>query len=253
MSSPNFSASFSASVAMPPLNDPSVGSASVTYSPPCFALESPRALPESDARVSLRFVCAQRAAHHAAVVLFPFHQVRKCAVHSYLPGVTKKNRRNKRINQIVQSFLPEFSFDEFRQRLFRGRRFRTLQYFAQQPVFRSPPDQSRRERTTRRKRREVQAAVSQNVALGLRIARHEFAFQVQLAHQVPHRRRKSGALRPSFKHKSVSPHGGDHAAGASGSFQHERFNSQLSQAKRACQTAQTAADYHRFVYVPHNL
>src|SRR5271154_3532016 len=92
-------------------------------------------------------------------------------------------------------------------------------------------DQSRRKQAAWRKRREVQVAIAQDVALDLRIAGHEFALQIQLTHEVPHRSRKSRALRPGLKHKSVSSYCRDHAAGTCRCFQQHRLNTQLTQAK----------------------
>ena len=99
----------------------------------------------------------------------------------------------------------------------------------------------------------MQAAISEDVALRLRIAGHEFPFEVQLTNQVPYRCRKSRALRPCFEYKSISSYCGDHAAGAWGGFQYDRLNAQLPQAERARKTTDPAADYDRFVYMPHNL
>jgi len=99
----------------------------------------------------------------------------------------------------------------------------------------------------------MKAAVPENVALRLRIAGYEFFFKVELTDQVPHRCRKSRTLRTCFEYKSVSSYRGDHAAGAWGRFQYDRLNAQLPQAERASEAADSAADDHCFVYVPHNL
>ena len=54
---------------------------------------------------------------------------------------------------------------------------RVPEYFAKQTIFGLEADQARREQATRGKRRPVQLAISQDVALSPGITRHELVLQ----------------------------------------------------------------------------
>lgn len=54
--------------------------------------------------VSFGSIGTKGAAHYAAAALLPFDERGKRAVHAHFVGITKKDRGNKRVNQIVQDF-----------------------------------------------------------------------------------------------------------------------------------------------------
>src|SRR6266576_2213747 len=75
-------------------------------------------------------------------------------------------------------------------------------------------DQSRGEQAHRRERSGMETAVSEYVSLGFAITGYKFVFETQVAHQLPHGRRKSRALRPGPEEKAVSPDVSNQAARA---------------------------------------
>jgi hypothetical protein len=162
------------------LNEPREGKAWVTCKSPCFRFESfaerlsTRGLGFA---VSFGSVSTKGAAHHAAADLLPFDERWKRAVHAHFVGITKKDRGNKWVNQIVQDFGTKFAVNKFRQRFLMGRRVRVPKYFAEQGIFKLETNQTRREQATRGEWRPVQLTVSQDVALRPGITRDKFIFQ----------------------------------------------------------------------------
>ena len=61
----------------------------------------------------------------------------------------------------------------------------------------------------------METAVSEYVSLGFGITRYKFMFETQVAHQLPYRGRKAGALRSSLEQKAISPDGTNQAASVS--------------------------------------
>src|SRR5439155_2057461 len=107
-------------------------------------------------------------------------------------------------------------------------------------------DQSRGEQAHRRERSGMETDVSEYVSLGFAITGYKFVFETQVAHQLPHGRRKSRALRPGLEEKAVSPDGSNQAARAFRGFQEPGMEPQLLQAVSASQARDSRADYYDF-------
>jgi hypothetical protein len=73
----------------------------------------------------------------------------------------------------------------------------------------------------------METAVSEYVSRGFGIARYKFMFEMQVAHQLPYRVRKAGALRSSLEQKAISPDGTNQAASVFRSFQEANAAPQL--------------------------
>src|ERR1700731_905812 len=97
----------------------------------------------------------QGAAHHAAAALLPFDERGKRAVHAHFAGITKKDRGNKWVNQIVQDFRAKFTVNKFREGFLICGRVRAPKYFAEQGIFGLEANQTRREQATRGEWRSV--------------------------------------------------------------------------------------------------
>jgi len=95
----------------------------------------------------------------------------------------------------------------------------------------------------------METAVSEYVSLGFAITGYKFVFETQVAHQLPHGRRKSRALRPGLEEKAVSPDGSNQAARAFRGFQEPGMEPQLLQAVSASQARDSRADYYDFFFV----
>lgn len=75
----------------------------------------------------------------------------------------------------------------------------------------------------------METAVSEYVSLGFGITRDKFTFEAQVAHQLPYRGRKAGALRSGLEQKPISPDGTNQAASVFRSFQEAKVAPQLLQ------------------------
>lgn len=75
----------------------------------------------------------------------------------------------------------------------------------------------------------METAVSEYVSLGFGITRDKFMFETQVAHQLPYRGRKAGALRSGLEQKAISPDGTNQAASVFRSFQEAKVAPQLLQ------------------------
>lgn len=89
------------------------------------------------------------------------------------------------------------------------------------------------------------------VSLGFGIAGYKLAFQIQIAHELPHRERKSGKLGPRLEKKAVLPDRCDHPAWALGSFQDAWLQPQLLQAVSTSQPGNPRSDYDDIFCVSH--
>lgn len=88
--------------------------------------------------------------------------------------------------------------------------------------------------------------MSEYVSPGVGIANHKFACEIQIANELPHRRRKAGELRPSFENKTVPSDCGNHAPRAFRSLQDARPDPQPSQPMGASQPGDSRTHYDDF-------
>src|ERR1700678_2574624 len=87
--------------------------------------------------------CGPRT-RHAAVLLLPANQRGGCAPHAHSSNVSEENRRDDRVNQIVQSLLAELSIDEASDGFFAGGRMRESEGLASNPELRFEADNTGR-------------------------------------------------------------------------------------------------------------
>ena len=97
----------------------------------------------------------------------------------------------------------------------------------------------------------MQAAIAEDVALGLGIAGEKLGFEIEIAEQAPDRWREARALRAGLEEEAVPAHGFDHAAGAITGFEHKRQYAGLLQTKRAGKAGDSGANDDDLFRVSH--
>ena len=97
----------------------------------------------------------------------------------------------------------------------------------------------------------MEASATENVSRGFGITGYKFVFEAQVAHQLPYRPRKTGALRPGLEQKAISPDCANQAAGVFRSFQEARAAPQLLQAMSTSEARDSRADHYDLFCVSH--
>jgi hypothetical protein len=97
----------------------------------------------------------------------------------------------------------------------------------------------------------MESSATEYVSRGFGITGYKFVFEAQVAHQLPYRPRKTGALRPGLEQKAISPDCANQAAGVFRSFQEARAAPQLLQAMSTSEARDSRADHYDLFCVSH--